>query len=110
MNLISASMMNCLIFVKNDCTNCSDSGEPKDIISDVKIKNNRSRCEISKFTLQIYAFVYQRLMGFPQGRLDYETLKTINFFESIHRLNHCQNTLELFTCDRSMVMRMISVI
>ena len=35
---------------------------------------------------EIYAFAYQRLMNFPQGRFNYETLTTLNFFESIHRL------------------------
>ena len=45
-----------------------------------------SGCKIPKFKLQTYAFVYQRLMDFPQGRFDYETLTTINFFESIHKI------------------------
>ena len=36
--------------------------------------------------LQINAFVYHRLMDFPKGRFDYETLTTVIFFESIHRL------------------------
>ena len=75
-----------LDFCKNYCAGCSDIAELKDIISDVKIKNNKSGCKIPKFTLQIYAFVYQRLMDFHQGRFDYETLTTINFFESIHSL------------------------
>ena len=73
-------------FLNNHCADCSDFAEPKDVINNVKIKNNRSGCKIPKFTLKIYAFVYQRLMDFPQGRFDYETLTTINFFESIHRL------------------------
>ena len=75
-----------LDFCKNYCADCSDIAELKDIISDVKIKNNKSGCKILKFTLQIYAFVYQRLMDFPQGRFDCETLTAINFFESIHSL------------------------
>ena len=36
--------------------------------------------------LQVNAFVYHRLMDFPKGRFDYETLTTVIFFESIHRL------------------------
>ena len=42
--------------------------------------------KIVKFTLQIYAFFYQRLMDFPEGRFNYETLKTLHVFESIHRI------------------------
>ena len=75
-----------LDFCRNCCAYCSDFNEIKDLISDVKIKNNRNGSKIPKFTLQTYAFVYQRLMDFPQGRFDYETLATINFFESVHRI------------------------
>ena len=74
-----------LHFRKNHCADCSDFVELKDIISDVKTKNNRSGCKIPKFTLQTYAFAYQRLMDFPQGRFHYETLTTINFFENVHK-------------------------
>ena len=72
-------------FCRNCCTGCSDFDEIKDLISDVKIENSRNGSKIPKFTLQIYAFVYQRLIDFPQGRFDYETLTTINFFKSAHR-------------------------
>ena len=75
-----------LDFCKNHCADSSDFSELKEIISDIKIKNNKSGCKIAKFTLQIYAFVYQRLMDFPKCRFDYETLTTTNFFENIHRL------------------------
>ena len=33
--------------------------------------------------LQTYAFVYQRLIDFPQEKFDY---KTVNFFDSVHRI------------------------
>ena len=46
-------------FLNNHCADCSDFAELKDVILDAIIKNNRSRCKIPKFTLQIYAFVYQ---------------------------------------------------
>ena len=55
---------------------CSDFGEIKDLISSAKKKKN------PKFTLQTYAFVYQRSMDFPHGRFDYETLTTL----SLHRI------------------------
>ena len=69
-------------FCRNNCTDCSDFGEIKELISDVKIKN-KSNTKISKFMLQTYAFVYQRLIDFPQEKFDY---KTVNFFESVHRI------------------------
>ena len=52
----------------------------------LKNQNSRNGSKISKFTLQTYAFVYQRLMYFPQGRFDYETLTSIIFCESVHRM------------------------
>ena len=52
------------------------------MISDFKIKNNRSGCKISKFTRQTYTFVYRRLMDFPEDRFDYETLTTIIFLKA----------------------------
>ena len=69
-------------FCRNNCTDCSDFGEIKELISDVKIKN-KSNTKISKFMLQTYAFVYQRLIDFPQEKFDY---KTVNFFECFHRI------------------------
>ena len=48
----------------------------------MKIKNGESSRKIPKFTLQTYAFAFQRLMDFPHGRFDYVTLATLNFFES----------------------------
>ena len=75
-----------LDFCKNNCADCSDFGEIKDLINYFKIKNSKSCTKIPKFTLQTYAFAYQRLMDFLHERLDYETLTTLNFFESIHEI------------------------
>ena len=73
---------NLINFFRNNCPLCSDFGEIKELISDVKIKN-KSNTKISKFMLQTYAFVYQRLIDFPQEKFDY---KTVNFFDSVHRI------------------------
>ena len=51
----------------------------------MKIKN-KCCTKIPKFTLQTYAFVYQRLIDFLQGRFDYETTATTIFFENVHRI------------------------
>ena len=53
--------------------------------------------------LQVYAFVYQRLMDFPQRRFDYETLTTNELFDSVHiiinfkiHLHHSHTTGEKY--------------
>ena len=60
---------------------------------------NKQGSKILKFTLQVYAFVYQRHMDFPQRRFDYETLTTNKLFDSAHKiinvkthLNHSNTT------------------
>ena len=55
-------------------------------MSDVKIKDKRTGCKILKFMLKTYAFVYQRLMDFPRGKFDYETLTTTTLFQNIHKI------------------------
>ena len=47
------------------CADCSDFAEIKEQVLDVLIKNKQGS-KIPKFTLQVYAFVYERLMDFPQ--------------------------------------------
>ena len=74
-----------LNFCRNNCAHCPDFGEIKELISDVKIKN-KSNTKISKFTVQTNAFVYRRLIDFPQGKFDYETVTTLNIFESVRRI------------------------
>ena len=64
---------------------CVDFMEIKERISAVQIKNKQGS-KISKFSLQLYAFVYQRIMDFPRGRFDYETLTTNSLFKSIHKI------------------------
>ena len=62
-------------FCVEKCEDCDDFNEMKEAIKDITIKNKQGS-KISKFVLQIYAFVYQRVMDFPQGYFDYETLAT----------------------------------
>ena len=84
--LMNVLMTVYLIFIKNYCADCPNFNEIKDLIRDAKIENNRNGSKVPKFTLQTYAFVYQRLMDFPYGRFDYETLTRINLVESIHKI------------------------
>ena len=71
-------------FCKEFCEDRDDFCEIKEKILDVKIKNNKNS-KISKFTLQLYAFVYQRIFDFPK-KFDYETLTTTNLFEYIYKI------------------------
>ena len=54
-------------------------------MKDITIKNKQGS-KISKFVLQIYAFVYQRIMDFSHGCFDYETLTTNDLFDSVHKI------------------------
>lgn len=72
-------------FCLNDCSEYSNFDELKEASKQIEIKNNRN-AKIAKFTLQINAFIYQRLMDFPLGEFEYETLTTSNVFENIDKL------------------------
>ena len=56
----------------------------KEAIKHITIKS-KQRSKISKFILQIYAFVYQRIMDFPRGCFDYEAT-TNDLFDSVHKI------------------------
>ena len=61
---------------------CTDSLDFKDIkrwIAVVEIKNS-PQSKISKSTLQLYAYVYQKIMDFPNVKFHYETLTTKDLF------------------------------
>ena len=75
-------------FYQKTCADCENLEELKEGIASVEVKHN-ARIKIPKFTLQIYAFVYQRLMDFSTagGRFaESETLTTLNLFQYGHRV------------------------
>ena len=55
-------------------------------IKQVKIKNTNTK--IPKCTLQIYSYVYIRLMDFPKCDLIFEAITTKGFFENIYRITN----------------------
>lgn len=60
----------------------------------LKVKHN-ARMKILKFTLQICAFIYQRLMDVPTGNSQFvesETLTTLDLFENAHRAINVLNS------------------
>ena len=72
-------------FCIEKCEDCDDFNEMKEAIKDIPI-NNKQKSKILKFVLQIYAFIYQRTMDFPQGSFDYKTLTTNDSFDSVHKI------------------------
>ena len=71
-------------FCRDNWADCSDFDELKETIGSVKVKNNPG-FKTSKFFLQIYAFVYQKLMDFPSGQFDFHAFTVLDLFESVHR-------------------------
>ena len=72
-------------FCSELCKDCENFLEIKETISAVEIKN-APQSKIPKSTLQIYAFFYQRIMGFPHCKFDYETLTTSDLFIYAHKI------------------------
>ena len=72
-------------FCSELCKDCENFLEIKERISAVEIKNT-PQSKISKSTLQLYAFVYQRIMDFPQGKFDYKTVTTNDLFIYFHKI------------------------
>ena len=70
-------------FCIKKCEDCDDFNEMKEAIQDITIKNKQGS-KISKSVL--HAFVYQRIMDFPRGCFDYETLTTNDLFDSVHKI------------------------
>ena len=74
-------------FCYQTCADCDNFEDLKEAIVSVEVKYN-AIIKIPKFTLQIYAFVYQRLMDFPTSNsrfVKFETLITLDLFENVHR-------------------------
>ena len=69
----------------NEFCDCTDFIEIKEKISDVEVKS-KQMTKIPKFTLQIYAFVYQRIMRFPKTKFEIKTVTTGNLFEFVHKI------------------------
>ena len=72
-------------FLEEECPAYSDSVTL--LIEEIKvIEMKNTNTKISKFTLQIYAFVYDIIITFPTCTFIFETIKTHGFFENMYRL------------------------
>ena len=57
----------------------------KEEIANVQIKGY-TNSSIPKFQLQLYAFVYEKIMEFPFSDFEYETVTTASLFQSVHKI------------------------
>ena len=69
---------------------CADTLNFEDIKRSILVveMKNPPRSTISKSTLQLYAYVYQKIMNFPNGKFDYETLTTKDLFIYVHKIHN----------------------
>ena len=72
-------------FSNEFCDDCTDFIEIKEKILDVEVKSKQTT-KIPKFTLQLYALVYQRIMPFPKTDFEIKTVTTSNLFEFVHKI------------------------
>ena len=72
-------------FIDEHLPELSDFIELKEKISETEVKS-KQKSKISKFTLKIYAFFYQKIMSFPMTNFECETVTTNDLFENVHKL------------------------
>ena len=72
-------------------TNCAGHNldELRNEIEQVEIKNiikNTDSSKIPKFHLKLYAFVYNKLVEFPESEIAYETVTTDKLFGNVYQM------------------------
>ena len=72
-------------FCNEFCDDCTNFIEIKEKISDVEVKRKQTT-KIPKNTLQLYAFVYQRIMRFPKTNFEIKTITIGNLFKFVHKI------------------------
>ena len=79
------SYPNLIVFIEKHFGDFSTFEEVKHEISNVQIKGY-ANSKIPKFKLQLYAFVYDKIMSFPFSEFECDTITTTNLFQSVHRI------------------------
>ena len=79
------SYPNLIVFIEKHCSDFTSFEELKQEISNVEIKGY-TNSKIPKFKLQLYAFVYDKIMTFPFSEFECETVTTADLFQSVHRI------------------------
>ena len=72
-------------FIQEHLTEITDFDELKERISETEVKS-KQKSKISKLTLKIYSFFYQKIMSFPMTNFEHETVTTYNLFEDVHKI------------------------
>ena len=72
-------------FIRKHLSEFDSFEQVKEEIEIVEIKGY-TNSKIPKFTLQLYAFVYDKIMKFPFSQFDCETVTTVNLFLSVYRI------------------------
>ena len=71
-------------FIEEHCTGAENCHEIAGQVKKIEIKHFDPK--ISNFSQQHYAFIYGRLIEFPRGNIEYETVTTANFLRNVHRI------------------------
>ena len=79
------SYPNLIVFFEKYCSDFTTFEELKQEITNVEIKGY-TNAKIPKFKLQLYAFVYDKIMSFPFTEFECETVTTADLFQSVHRI------------------------
>ena len=69
-------------FIEEHCAETGNCHEIAEQIKETEIKHFDPK--IPKFSQQIYAFVYGRLIEFLRSNIEHETVTTANFLKNVH--------------------------
>ena len=84
-------------FIESHCAGSESYEEIFEQIKEVQAKHYNPK--IPKFSQQLYAFVYGRLIDFPKCDIAYERVTTTNFLRNIKYMEYKgKNTLTSFAC------------
>ena len=74
-------------FLQNNCAGYN-LDELQNEIENMEIKNivKNTSYEIPRFNLKLYAFVYGKLVEFPESDITYDTITTNNFFRNVYHI------------------------
>ena len=72
-------------FIRKHFSDFGTFNEIKQEIENVEIKGY-ANSKIPKFKLQLYAFVYDKVMKFPSSKFECKTVTTVNLFQSVYRI------------------------
>ena len=74
-------------FLQNNCASYN-LDDLRNEIENMEIKNivKNTSYKISRFNLKLYAFVYDKLVEFPESDITYDTITINNFFRNVYHM------------------------